>query len=57
MTTDLRLAFRQLRKARGFSFIAAVPLALGNTAIFSVINALLLQALPYPTPDRIRSHI
>jgi putative ABC transport system permease protein len=53
---DLRYAWRQLRKSPGFACTAVVILALGiggTTAIFSTINPILFEPLPYPTANRI----
>ncbi|MGZ5553791.1 MAG: hypothetical protein ACXWHF_09140, partial [Chthoniobacterales bacterium] len=53
---DLRYGFRMLLKHRGFTTVAVIALALGigaNTAIFSLVNGVLLRPLPFPDAERI----
>jgi hypothetical protein len=55
---DVKLCLRRLRKSPGFSITVLLTLAIGigaNTAVFSVINSVLLKPLPYPESDRLIS--
>src|SRR5690348_15713432 len=56
LLNDLRYSFRQLRKAPGFSLVCVLTLALGigaDTAVFSVMNTVLLKSLPVAYPDQV----
>src|SRR5687767_6362313 len=53
---DVRFALRSLRRSPGFTFVAALTLALsigGNSALFSLLNAVVFRTLPVPDPDRL----
>lgn len=62
-TQDVRFALRQLRSSWGYALLAVFTLALGigaNTALFTVVESVLLQPLPYAHADRLkigRAHV
>ncbi len=60
LARDVRYGLRTLRRAPLFTTVALLTLAIGigaNTAVFTVVNSVLLKPLPYPNPDETRRHL
>ena len=56
MWNDVRYGFRTLLRSPGFTAVAVVAIALGigaNTAVFTIVNSVLLRPLPFPEPERL----